>query len=167
MLQNLAQVESLYALTDVRIYLDVLVFSHDFDGQRNAFQRDTKNLWHRERSHVFLLLPRVQFVAYTRLCAARSSSTLSGSRTGYPLLCQNRKPSVRVVVCFLDFPPINDVGHIINSDGRLLEPISGTDDLELWQTLASATLVVAMIFHFFDALKTARCSPLVRLAWRG
>lgn len=114
-----------------KTYPDILIFSRGFDAQRNTFQRGTKNLGYRKRCHVFLLLPRVQFVAYARLSTACSSSTLSGSCTGYPLLCQNRKPSLRVVVCFLGLSPVNDIDHIIDSDGRLSETMSGTNDMEL------------------------------------
>lgn len=149
---------------DPSTHLDIFIFAHNLDGQRNTFQRNTKNLGYRKWIHVFLLLPRVHLVAHPRFCAARSSSTLSRSGTGYPLLSQRRKSRVRVVVCFLDFPPVNDIDHVVDSDGRLWGAVSDTCDLRLWKPLASATFVAAMIFHFFDGLKTARCSPLVRFA---
>ena len=100
-------------------HLDVFMLSHQFDRQRDIFQRNAQNFWDGILVQMAFLLPSVQLVTDAWLHPTRSSSSLFGCSQAYPCLRQSRKSCMGVVLDFFDFPRINDIDDVINGDGGL------------------------------------------------
>ena len=67
-----------------RHYLHITM--HDFDGESDALQRYSPDLWNRERFHATLLFPGIELIAYAWFGSACSAATLSCSGSCNPLL---------------------------------------------------------------------------------
>lgn len=82
------RVEVMAVSTVTRRYLHIFIFSHYFDGQGDAFQRNTEDLWNGKSVHIALLFPSEQLVTDAWLRPTRSAPSLSSRSLGNPGLHQ-------------------------------------------------------------------------------
>lgn len=94
---------------------------HYLERERNALQWDTFDLRNREGVHLLLLPPGVQLVTNAGLGTAGTTSTLTRSRSGDPLLGQPCQACVGIVMGLLDFATVDHVYDIVNRDRSLGE----------------------------------------------
>ena len=87
---------------------------HNLQRQCNALERDTFDLRDGEWLHALLLSASVQLVAYARLRAPSTTTTLSSSSAGDPLFGELCEASVGVVVSLLDLAAVNHVDYIVD-----------------------------------------------------